>query len=268
MHMVLIFLVPGLFIVFGWLWKQGHYPARRNAFCGYRTALSMQSDEAWKFAQEVYGRASWRVGWMLLVMCIGTILVLRHLNVRLNEAWVYFVLVQPVVGILPVFAFCEYALRRKFGSDATDDVVKKRQDPQRYERVAVIACVAWLLLTPVTFIVIGWLGLHGMSAGSVNGSYGYRTALSMRSQETWDFAQACFGQMAWRVGWISLIVSVCLAALLIWKMRRKWYFHLLLMTFCLVQCAGTVACAILPVENALRERFGGARSVSGDTTRE
>ena len=90
----------------------------------------------------------------------------------------------------------------------------------------------------------------------------------MRSQETWDFAQACFGQMAWRVGWISLIVSVCLAALLIWKMRRKWYFHLLLMTFSLVQCAGTVACAILPVENALRERFGGARSVSGDTTRE
>ena len=63
MHMALIFLVPGLFIVMGWLWRHDHYPRSRNAVFGYRTALSMQSDEAWKYAQAYFGQVSWWVGW-------------------------------------------------------------------------------------------------------------------------------------------------------------------------------------------------------------
>ena len=254
-----IFLAPGLFIVFGWLWKHGHYPAGRNAFFGYRTALAMQSDEAWRYAQEVYGRTSWRIGWILLMLSAGAVLVLRHWGIHVSKVWVYFVMAQSLVAPLPLFVFCECALKRKFGTAvaAADGATDKRPLPNRpSERAVVMAWAVGLILTPVTFIAIGWLGQHGMAAGSVNGSYGYRTALSMQSQAAWDFAQAYFGPVAWRVGWVSLLVSACCAVLIVWKMRRKWCFHLLMMAFCLIQCAGTIACAILPVEKSLQEKFG------------
>ena len=269
MHMSLIFLVPGLFIVFGWLWKHGHYPSGRNAFFGYRTVLSMQSDEAWKFAQETYGRTSWRIGWILLMLSVGAVLALRHLDVLVGKVWIWFVAVQSLIAPLPLFAFCECALKRKFVAavGATDGSADKRPRPNRpYGRAVVMAWAASVILIPVTFIFIGWLGQHGMAAGSVNGSYGYRTALSMQSQAAWDFAQTYFAQVAWQVGWLSLIVSVCGAALLVWKMRRKWYFYLLMIAFTIIQCAGAIACAILPVESALKERFGGARSANGEVT--
>lgn len=264
MHMALIFLVPGLFIVMGWLWRHGHYPRSRNAVFGYRTALSMQSDEAWKYAQEVYGRASWWGGWILLILFVVTIFCLRHLDVRVREVWVYFAVVQSMVGSLSLMAFCEYALKRKFGATravAGTDVANKHS--RQYERVVIIACMASLAITSAIFIVIGWLSRRGMFAGSINGSCGYRTALSMQSQEAWDFAQAYFGQVSWWVGWTSLAVSVCVGAFLVWKMRRKWYFHLLMFALCLVQCAGTIAFSILPVENALKERFGESKSAHG-----
>ncbi len=111
---------------------------------------------------------------------------------------------------------------------------------------------SWLLifLVPGLFIVFGWLWKHGHYPAGRNAFFGYRTALSMQSQEAWDFAQAYSGQVAWRVGWVSLLVSVCCAALIVWKMRRKWYFYLLMIAFCIIQCVGTGVCAILPVENA------------------
>lgn len=271
MHMSLIFLVPGLFIVFGWLWKHGHYPSGRNAFFGYRTVLSMQSDEAWKFAQETYGRISWRIGWILLMLSAGAVLALRHLDVPVSKVWIRFVAVQSLIAPLPLFAFCECALKRKFGAvvGATDGSADKRPRPNRpYGRAVLMAWAASVILIPVTFIFIGWLGQHGMAAGSVNGSYGYRTALSMQSQAAWDFAQTYFAQVAWQVGWLSLIVSVCGAALLVWKMRQKWYFYLLMIAFSLIQCAGVLVCAILPVENALRERFGAVESARNGNAHE
>lgn len=123
--------------------------------------------------------------------------------------------------------------------------------------------MALIFLVPGLFIVMGWLWRHGHYPRSRNAVFGYRTALSMQSDEAWKYAQAYFDQVSWWVGWTSLAVSVCVGAFLVWKMRRKWYFHLLMFALCLVQCAGTIAFSILPVENALKERFGESRSAHG-----
>ena len=37
---------------------------------------------------------------------------------------------------------------------------------------------------------------------------GFRTALSMKNADTWAFAHACCGRVWWKIGWISLALSV------------------------------------------------------------
>lgn len=43
---------------------------------------------------------------------------------------------------------------------------------------------------------------------NINGLYGYRTSMSMKNQDTWNFAHQYCGKL-WRIwGWIILIVSI------------------------------------------------------------
>ena len=48
----------------------------------------------------------------------------------------------------------------------------------------------------------------------INRIYGYRTARSKRTQQTWDFAHAYSGQFWYRAGWPTLAVSLLWMALL------------------------------------------------------
>lgn len=62
-------LIPVLMIIIGkMMWK--HPPKDINAVIGYRTSRSMKSLDAWKFAQEYFGRLWWKIGWIILIPSI------------------------------------------------------------------------------------------------------------------------------------------------------------------------------------------------------
>lgn len=250
-----ILLLPLLSIVIGWMWMRGHYPKRRNAICGYRTALSMQNEDTWKFSQELFGRVSWWCGWALLAASLLATLVLCHWGVYIQDIMVYFMVGQVGLCVLPAYAIVERALRRRFRSDLkTRSQVDK--DQHRHKAGTYVAFILSVLLLPVVCIIVGWMGMNGMFPESVNGTYGYRSALSMQSQEAWSFAQIYFGQMLWRTGWI-LLTMTCAFAVFLMRMHRKGFFlWAMSIILCFVQFISLVVLTVFPVENALRQNFG------------
>ena len=70
-----------------------------------------------------------------------------------------------------------------------------------------IFCLVMDLLVPVILVAFGWVFRH-RPPGHINGVYGYRTARSMKNQETWDFAHRYCGKLWFRLGLILLPVSV------------------------------------------------------------
>lgn len=71
-----------------------------------------------------------------------------------------------------------------------------------------IFCLAMNLLLPVIMLVFGRL-FQKKPPRQINGLYGYRTAWSMKSQETWNFAHKLCGRLWFRLGLILLPVSAC-----------------------------------------------------------
>ena len=70
----------------------------------------------------------------------------------------------------------------------------------------------WLMLgcgalIPVIMVIAG-RGMWKHPPKEINGVVGYRTARSMRNQETWAFAHAHAGRLWWRLGWGMLGPSV------------------------------------------------------------
>ena len=113
---VVSFAVPLVFIVFGWLFTHGRYPRKPNALCGYRTTRSMKNEETWRYAQEHWGRLSWRYGWVLLILSgiIGIILWLLSKNghevMSYSVTWLVLESILTLGTILPV----ERALKDRF----------------------------------------------------------------------------------------------------------------------------------------------------------
>ena len=109
-----IFVVPIVFLAFGWLFTHGRYPKHPNGVYGYRTTRSMKNDETWTFAQERWGRLSWRVGWWLLILSLLVVVILQTQSVRQHGiyigAWITVQGVLSLATIIPV----EHALKNKF----------------------------------------------------------------------------------------------------------------------------------------------------------
>lgn len=112
-------------------------------------------------------------------------------------------------------------------------------------------CMVCALAVPGTMIGFGrrW---EQRPPESVNSWYGYRTARSMKNQDTWRFAHAVCGKIWRRAGWALLILSAAvMAAALPLDIDPMSYT---LMGVCLVQCA--VMCGtLIPVERALKRTF-------------
>ena len=105
---------------------------------------------------------------------------------------------------------------------------------------------------PIIFLVFGWLFNHGRYPKHPNGVYGYRTTRSMKNDETWIFAQECWGRLCWRVGWWVLILSLLVVAILqMQPVRRHGIYIGAWITVQSVLTLGT----ILPVERALKNTF-------------
>ncbi len=107
------------------------------------------------------------------------------------------------------------------------------------------------LLFPATMIGIG-KSFQKAAPKDINSVYGYRTAMSMKNRDTWEFAHHYCGRLWFRLGLILLPVNLIPMLLVIWESRE------------LVNIVGSVLCAIdtviiiatiFPTEAALRKNF-------------
>lgn len=107
------------------------------------------------------------------------------------------------------------------------------------------------LLIPVIMIVIGMVFVNHPPK-SINGIYGYRTTMSMKNMDTWNFAHLYCGKLWRKIGWIMLPISIVVMIPLLGKSDNIiGIWGGVLET---VECIILIA-AIFPVERALKKNF-------------
>lgn len=90
------------------------------------------------------------------------------------------------------------------------------------------------------------------SPKKINFIFGYRTNMSMKNKETWDFAHRYAGKIWYVTGWVTLLIS--LVAMLIVKNQDTDTISLLGGLLCLLQIIPLLL-VIYPTEKALRRNF-------------
>ena len=107
------------------------------------------------------------------------------------------------------------------------------------------------LLIPCMMLVFGWIFLH-KSPKTINWTYGYRTTMSMKNQDTWKFAHEYAGRLWFRWGKWLLIISIVVMLLLIGK--DEDVVSGIGGVLCLIQCVPLIY-VIVPTERALKRTF-------------
>lgn len=107
------------------------------------------------------------------------------------------------------------------------------------------------LLLPLLMILIGFV-FQKNPPKTINSVYGYRTTMSRKNQETWDFAHQYCGRLWWKTGWTMLPVSV-----LIMLFVRTGSENLVALAggLCVFAQCAILILSILPVEAALKKNF-------------
>lgn len=111
--------------------------------------------------------------------------------------------------------------------------------------------IVFTLFIPVLMILCGYL-MYKHTPKDINGLVGYRTAMSMKNQETWDFANNYCGRLWVKVGAVMTIISalVCVP-----------YFFMSSGNATVIMCIAeviqvVVLCwTIVPTERALKDNF-------------
>ncbi len=111
--------------------------------------------------------------------------------------------------------------------------------------------LAFDLLLPVVMIFFGREFMKNPPK-EINPGYGYRTAMSSKNQDTWDFAQKYMGEVWYRAGKVLLIPSVL--PLLLVLGRDVGTVGKVGMIACGAQLVVMLG-SILVVERALRKTF-------------
>ena len=107
------------------------------------------------------------------------------------------------------------------------------------------------LLIPGVMIGFGrWLFAGGPK--EINGIIGYRTAMSMKNSDTWEFAQKEIGRLWTKWGWILLIASAAILLLLLGQSGKLVSIVGCVLMF--AQLIPLIGC-IASVERKLRENF-------------
>ena len=115
----------------------------------------------------------------------------------------------------------------------------------------------WLLmcatasLIPLIMIISGGCFLK-KAPGKINSIFGYRTALSMKNEDTWSFAHKHMGKLWFRAGIIILPVSIAAMFFALGKGEDTIYSFVTVVT--LIQTVLLVI-LIFPTEAALRKNF-------------
>lgn len=108
-----------------------------------------------------------------------------------------------------------------------------------------------VLVIPIAMIGIGLLFIY-KPPKQINSLYGYRTSMSKKNQETWDFAHQYCGKLWWILGKQLLIFSI-MPMIFVYG-----YEDNIVDTvggFVIAFQSILMCCSIIPVERALRKNF-------------
>lgn len=123
-----------------------------------------------------------------------------------------------------------------------------------------------VLLFPIIMIVFGKIFLNS-APEDINYIYGYRTSMSMKNRDTWEFAHKMCGKIWLWAGWILLPVS---AISLIFVMEKSTDVVGAVGTIATVVDLMVILLSIIPVEIALKKTFdknGNRRSDHKDSNK-
>ncbi len=109
------------------------------------------------------------------------------------------------------------------------------------------------MLIPVTMIGIGALW-RNHPPQSMNWVYGYRTAMSMKNKETWDFAHRYHSRVWLLAGLVLGLVSLVVLVAARLTCQTSGEFERCVMAVMLAQVLALLL-SIIPTERALRKRF-------------
>ncbi|HHT66365.1 MAG TPA: SdpI family protein [Clostridiales bacterium] len=107
------------------------------------------------------------------------------------------------------------------------------------------------LLIPSTMIGFGSYFMK-KPPKRINDLFGYRTTMSMKNRDTWEFAHHYAGKIWLITGWAALLISIIAMLLLLGQNTET--IGRLGGIICLLQCIPLVA-VIPPTEIALKKKF-------------
>lgn len=104
---------------------------------------------------------------------------------------------------------------------------------------------------PLTMVIFG-SKFYKNAPKEINGVYGYRTSMSMKNKDTWQFAHRYCGRI-WRiVGWIMLILSITIMLFVLGKSDNT--IGAVGSILCVLQLIALIG-PIFPTERALKKNF-------------
>ena len=107
------------------------------------------------------------------------------------------------------------------------------------------------LFIPIIMVIFGKSFLKA-APKEINGIYGYRTAMSMKNQDTWEFAHKHFGKVWFYAGLILLPLNII--PLLFVMGESKDLIGTVGIVVCLIDTA-VMLLSIIPTEKALKKTF-------------
>ena len=107
------------------------------------------------------------------------------------------------------------------------------------------------IMIPGWMLGFGWVFLHNPPK-TINWGYGYRTAMSTKSQDTWDFAHQYAGKLWFKWGKWLLVISIVAMLPLIGKSEDV--IGTIGGILCMVELVPLVY-VIVPTERALKRTF-------------
>ena len=107
------------------------------------------------------------------------------------------------------------------------------------------------LLFPLTMIVLGSRFVKKAPA-TISAWYGYRTRMSMKNRDTWEFAHRYFGRLYRVTGWVLLPLAI--GAMLFLLKRDVGSVSLWAVAILWVQLLANIG-LIIPTEIALKKQF-------------
>lgn len=107
------------------------------------------------------------------------------------------------------------------------------------------------MLIPLTMIGFGKLFLKN-APKEINAVFGYRTSMSMKNKDTWEFAHKYCGRLWYRCGTVLLLVSA--VAMLFTIGRSESVTGTVAAIVCALQIVFLIG-SIYPTERALKQNF-------------